>query len=229
VTCLHRPGCPIRRPPVPRLPAPPRSISSRGHVLLRPSTPRHPPCALFRGYIAIAFHHGFTRQTGSRRTAPKGHASNPLPRPFGRLPPCPRCPRSSPRWRSAGRCCSSSAFVSVSVDVGNLAVRTRTGAPIARSSLPRPQGLGGPAHLIVNVQFPAGAVEPRGFEPRTSALQTRRSPRLSYGPLSSFAGSPDVSAGVGAPGLEPGASALSGPRSDRLSYAPRCQPCRFAQ
>jgi hypothetical protein len=38
-------GCPIRRPADRRVPAPPRSVSSRGHVLRRPLTPRHPPCA----------------------------------------------------------------------------------------------------------------------------------------------------------------------------------------
>ena len=40
-----RPGCPIRISPDQRLPAAPRGISSRGHVLLRLQTPRHPPCA----------------------------------------------------------------------------------------------------------------------------------------------------------------------------------------
>jgi hypothetical protein len=43
---VRRAGCPIRRPPDRRLPAPPRSISPRGRVLPRPPTPRHPPCAL---------------------------------------------------------------------------------------------------------------------------------------------------------------------------------------
>jgi hypothetical protein len=39
------PGCPIRTPSVHRLPAAPRGVSSRGHVLRRPHPPRHPPCA----------------------------------------------------------------------------------------------------------------------------------------------------------------------------------------
>ena len=43
---VRRAGCPIRRPPDRRLPAPPRGISPRGRVLPRPPTPRHPPCAL---------------------------------------------------------------------------------------------------------------------------------------------------------------------------------------
>jgi hypothetical protein len=42
---VRRAGCPIRRPPDLRLPAPPRGISPRGRVLRRPPTPRHPPCA----------------------------------------------------------------------------------------------------------------------------------------------------------------------------------------
>ena len=47
---VRRAGCPIRTPPDPRLPAPPRGVSPRGRVLRRPPTPRHPPCALPRGH-----------------------------------------------------------------------------------------------------------------------------------------------------------------------------------
>ncbi len=43
------PGCPIRRSRDRRLPAPPPSISSRGHVLHRRPAPRHPPCAHHSG------------------------------------------------------------------------------------------------------------------------------------------------------------------------------------
>ncbi len=39
------PGCPIRTSSDRRVPAAPRGVSSRGHVLLRPQAPRHPPCA----------------------------------------------------------------------------------------------------------------------------------------------------------------------------------------
>jgi hypothetical protein len=39
-------GCPIRRSSAHSLPATPRGVSSPGHVLHRPQTPRHPPCAL---------------------------------------------------------------------------------------------------------------------------------------------------------------------------------------
>jgi hypothetical protein len=42
------PGCPIRTPLDHSLPAAPQGVSSRGHVLHRPQTPRHPPCAFSR-------------------------------------------------------------------------------------------------------------------------------------------------------------------------------------
>jgi hypothetical protein len=50
---VRRAGCPIRKPPDPRLPAPPRSIAPRGRVLPRPPTPRHPPCALLTEALVI--------------------------------------------------------------------------------------------------------------------------------------------------------------------------------
>ena len=50
-------GCPIRIPSDHGLPAAPRGVSSPGHVLHRPQTPRHPPCA---------------RCTGSRHPPPRG-------------------------------------------------------------------------------------------------------------------------------------------------------------
>ncbi len=42
---LPAPGCPIRISSDHCVPAAPRGVSSRGHVLHRPQTPRHPPCA----------------------------------------------------------------------------------------------------------------------------------------------------------------------------------------
>jgi hypothetical protein len=51
------PGCPIRIPLDPRLPAAPQGVSSRGHVLLRPQTPRHPPCA-FSAILRLLNTHG---------------------------------------------------------------------------------------------------------------------------------------------------------------------------
>jgi hypothetical protein len=52
------PGCPIRIPLDPRLPAAPQGVSSRGHVLLRPQTPRHPPCALLAILLLFNTHGG---------------------------------------------------------------------------------------------------------------------------------------------------------------------------
>lgn len=51
---MHAGGCPIRRPPDHRMPAPPRGVSPRGHVLHRPPTPRHPPCAHHRDVLVPA-------------------------------------------------------------------------------------------------------------------------------------------------------------------------------
>ena len=68
---VRRAGCPIRRPPDHRLPAPPRGISPRGHVLHRPPTPRHPPCA----------HHAealIRIRPRSRRHAARGRAPDRL-------------------------------------------------------------------------------------------------------------------------------------------------------
>ncbi len=49
----RRLGCPIRRSLDRRLPAPPQSISSRGHVLHRHPAPRHPPCAHHSGRPSV--------------------------------------------------------------------------------------------------------------------------------------------------------------------------------
>ena len=71
-----------------------------------------------------------------------------------------------------------------------------------------------------------GLVEPRRFELLTSAVQGRRSPKLSYGPLPEL---PDTRPSsnsevhqdrkmlVGHSGLEPETSVLSGLRSNQLS------------
>jgi hypothetical protein len=53
-SCPSTGGCPIRRSSDHRVPAPPRRVSSRGHVLRRPLTPRHPPCALLSGFPACS-------------------------------------------------------------------------------------------------------------------------------------------------------------------------------
>ena len=70
---VRRAGCPIRRSPDPRLPAPPRGISPRGRVLHRPPTPRHPPCA----HHADVLPHvppGLVVGTTADRRAPAGRA-----------------------------------------------------------------------------------------------------------------------------------------------------------
>ena len=57
-SCPSTGGCPIRTSSGHWLPAPHRRISSRGHVLHRPVTPRHPPCALlsgFPGFVCLQF------------------------------------------------------------------------------------------------------------------------------------------------------------------------------
>ena len=49
-----RAGCPIRTPSDHSSPAAPRGVSPPGHVLLRPQTPRHPPCALHADLTSVA-------------------------------------------------------------------------------------------------------------------------------------------------------------------------------
>ncbi len=70
------PGCPIRRSRDHRLPAPPPSISSRGHVLHRRPAPRHPPCAHHSGRPSSSFHNN--RPPSSPRSPP-GQRSKPVP------------------------------------------------------------------------------------------------------------------------------------------------------
>ena len=66
----RRVGCPIRRSLDHRLPAPPQSISSRGHVLHRRPAPRHPPCAHHSGLSVVldAQHH--SNPSSSPRSPP---------------------------------------------------------------------------------------------------------------------------------------------------------------
>jgi hypothetical protein len=151
-------GCPIRTSPDRRLPAPPQSISSRGHVLHRPVAPRHPPCAhlwiiLFIGswpssrlprimvFVVRAMTSVITRVlaplSGGASSVCNVHQSwwsrgdsNPGP------PPCKG---------------------------GALPAKLRPHASIARS---RPPSVGAP-----------------GLEPGTSALSGPRSNQLSYAPV----------------------------------------------
>ena len=82
------PGCPIRIPLDQRLPAAPQGVSSRGHVLLRPQTPRHPPCALLAiSYFSVSNTHWWWLPSVS------GHAkSSTLWLPTTRTPSPPRTP-----------------------------------------------------------------------------------------------------------------------------------------
>ncbi len=215
---VRRAGCPIRRPPDPRLPAPPRGVSPRGRVLRRPPTPRHPPCAHLRGHS-----HGRRRGApnhrvrGPDRRAPQGPTGplvrrHPVPDRCRRTPPDRRPPFGNPVWQ--GR--SETVFGVVRAD----------GEARSLLARPRPRGLGDPTRRVVKVLASEQARCRCG----------RTSPRWSRG--GSNPGPPPCKGGalpaelrppgrgdarVGAPGLEPGASALSGPRSDRLSYAPMQQ------
>src|SRR6185437_10833525 len=64
-----RPGCPIRISADLRSPATPRGVSSPGHVLRRPQTPRHPPCALLAAK-SLSFLHHAPMARNSERHAP---------------------------------------------------------------------------------------------------------------------------------------------------------------
>ena len=72
VTRITERGCPIRTSSDRRLPAPPRRISSRGHVLHRPGAPRHPPWAHHQNPTA-------RKQSGSRLRGARGDLRRPLP------------------------------------------------------------------------------------------------------------------------------------------------------
>jgi hypothetical protein len=232
---VRRAGCPIRKSPDLRLPAPPRGISPRGRVLRRPPTPRHPPCALHADSW-FRFHPVCVGASASDRLAPEGRplpARCPAATTIARRPerPGPTPPPNIPTTTGGelGRCAGSSGvavmgFCDVSMQCAR-AVRHKRLGSTQRSSLPRPQNPTGSAWRIVKVpmRLPSplrgrprrgrhtsselpktcvsrtsdeiaplmgdrsiapGAmlgmahpgVEPRGFEPRTSAVQGRRSP-----------------------------------------------------
>ncbi len=154
-------GCPIRVPPDRRPPAPPRGVSSRGHALRRPAAPRHPPCARLCGHPRPA---PAGRARASRPRFPATHADT-----HTRAAAAPAAARAHGRPGRAGRRGVPGA---VRAAGGRLPpVRSRGGRTSAR--------------LVVKVlrALPLGArrpgrprVEPRGLEPRTSAVQGRRSP-----------------------------------------------------
>ena len=82
-----RSGCPIRISSDLRLPATPRGVSSPGHVLLRPQTPRHPPCALHAACPPRLRHSTVSRKSTLNGTAQPPASSpdalNDLLRPLG--------------------------------------------------------------------------------------------------------------------------------------------------
>ena len=164
-------GCPIRTSPDRRLPAPPRGVSPRGRVLRRPPTPRHPPCAHHRGHSTVVDAAPRAIGRGGRTGArPRDHrgprcAATPSPahagclaRPLRRRSVIPfgRVGQESCWCGARGR---GSAFASCS----SAAAGSRR--PHASGCQSAGNGAGGLA-----------AVEPRGIEPRTSAVQRRRSP-----------------------------------------------------
>lgn len=127
-------GCPIRTPPDHRLPAPPRGVSPRGRVLPRPTTPRHPPCAHLRDHYDVTNAlHPQLEASGARPTRARGT----------------EIPQTTPSTLPAS--------CKVVQDRKLCGARGR-GSTIA-SKRPRPRGLGGLTHQVVNV--PAGQHWPR--------------------------------------------------------------------
>jgi hypothetical protein len=160
-----RPGCPIRTPPDRRLPAPPRGVSPRGRVLHRPPTPRHPPCALLRGIRrppSVPAPRSPPDPTPTRGGVTRGRSSA-------------AADRTGPRRASSGHHTAPACSVDGPLVVLCVAVHTaghhRPAAAARPWSVPRTHLSKYPGHAAA----PA-PVEPRGFEPRTSAVQGRRSP-----------------------------------------------------
>ncbi len=154
-------GCPIRVPPDRRPPAPPRGVSSRGHALLRPAAPRHPPCARLCGHPPPG-----RSQTGPRvvPTSPCHQHTTHTCCCRTRRPTHRGCPRRAGRRGLLRR-----------------GARGRGASPPGRSRGGRPPR-GWLSRCLSMLRRAAARhparrpVEPRGLEPRTSAVQGRRSP-----------------------------------------------------
>ncbi len=205
-------GCPIRVPPDRRLPAPPRGVSSRGHALLRPAAPRHPPCARLCGHAPP-----WPKPRRVRTSCPRLHATQHT---YTHL----LLPHALPHAAAVAR-------DALAARVSSGAVRAAGGRlPPGRSRGGRP-----PARLVVKVRLDAasgqspvpghpgdrwshGGSNPEPPPCKGGALPVELRPPAAARRRMPHPGFPRGR--VGAPGLEPGASALSGPRSDRLSYAP---------
>ena len=206
-------GCPIRRPPDRRLPAPPRGVSPRGRVLPRPAAPRHPPCARLCGHP-----HPAPKPRRARASCPRLHATQHththvlLPH---ALPHAPRLPatRWPPESRSRRGARGRGASPPGPLPRGSAPPRgwlSRCCSTLRRASRPVP---GHPGD-----RWSRGGSNPEPPPCKGGALPVELRPPATARRRMPHPGFPRGR--VGAPGLEPGTSALSGPRSDRLSYAP---------
>ena len=150
-------GCPIRIPLDHWLPAPPQSISPRGRVLLRPQAPRHPPYALHRGSLSAPHHRApLPPETGKSQdlTVQCRHRSGGSPHVNHTVrihPAVCRYPVGTTRYALHLSMYSATSS-------NSQAARSKRSARLSPL---------GPRHSLV---------EPRGLEPRTSAVQGRRSP-----------------------------------------------------
>ncbi len=215
---VRQPGCPIRISPAHRLPAPPRSISPRGRVLLRLPPPRHPPCAHTRQSPLVTSTHAPPRYRdgASARQRRRG-----FPRPASREP-SPPAPTGWARPDVTARSRRNHIFHSLD-EIGKLqnttnylqCARTTEQARSSRSTEsvlrgcsvqhkldpgphPRPQSLSGTTRRIVKV------------------LSWHRS---ACGPCGSGCSPTGGAAGIRTPDLRRARAALS-----RLSYGPAFSP-----
>ena len=150
---VRRAGCPIRRPPDHRLPAPPRGISPRGRVLPRPPTPRHPPCARLPDRSAIS--RASPRWSGSRQPGPCARTPPHQPR-------TQRLPRD-PWFRCSVCSCSVSVTDSVHqrrLDVSQSRCRVHRAGRRPPAGRPRPVTAANPGgSRVARCQGAAGAID----------------------------------------------------------------------
>jgi hypothetical protein len=179
----RRVGCPIRRSLDHRLPAPPQSISSRGHVLHRRPAPRHPPCAHHSGLPAMPSDHPARlvprRDNEPSRPSPSFCLGRRIDRDGTLVAPPPgrtaggRCliPYSHPPV-GPGEPISIVPFRCQGASAGGAAGARTPNLRRARAALSQ-------LSYDPNLTRPVGAP---GLEPGTSALSGPRSNQLSYAP-----------------------------------------------